>query len=139
MDTSKITDYRSLSHFKSDTLAYLRYNFYERQGVYLDKKLDVLLHDLEIPVSGYVYGSSPKDTLLSPYLYLRFHNGLQVLQRGKSGKPSFDLIISWARPLHSPEHIRLARESNGKWTPDVNGFYGNQVVGMIKMMKNSLK
>jgi len=139
VDTSKVPDYKSLSLFKNDTLAYLRYNFYERQGTYLNKKLEVLLHDLEIPISGYVCGSAPIDTLLSPYLYLRFHNGQQVIHREKAGKPSFDLIITWARPLRSPEHIRLARESKGKWTSNVNGFYRNQVVGMIKMMEKSFK
>jgi len=139
VDTSRVLDFISLANFEGDTLAYLRHNFYERQGVYLNKKLDVLLHDLEIPVSTYVNGSSPIDTLLSPFLYLEFHNGLQTMQREKAGKPSFDLIIYWAEPLHSPDHKKLGRESLGKWTPSVKSFYKEQVVGVIKMMKKSLK
>lgn len=35
VDTSRILDYIPLAKFEKDTLAYLRHNFYERQGVYL--------------------------------------------------------------------------------------------------------
>jgi hypothetical protein len=58
-----------------------------------------------------------------------------MMQRENNEKPSFNLIMDWSEPLHSPHHKKRGRESLIEWTPGVNSFYKEQVVGIIRILK----
>ncbi|MDR0542977.1 MAG: hypothetical protein LBH19_12315 [Dysgonamonadaceae bacterium] len=53
--------YRSLKTFKQDTIRYLDYNFTLRSDQYIDKTVEYLFHDLELPV---IYVSNWAATIL---------------------------------------------------------------------------
>jgi formylglycine-generating enzyme required for sulfatase activity len=122
--------------FHGDTLQYVKC-IEGRLSQYIDKPLNMLLNDLELPVKSFFNGniSFPIDT--GEVTTLAFYDietttTLLADLRAHRIRQDIDkivlLAIKWKTPLPPDIVEKLRRSSGGKWTPAVQDYFGKQII-----------
>ncbi|RYY07385.1 MAG: hypothetical protein EOP43_03410 [Sphingobacteriaceae bacterium] len=131
--------YRPLATFHSDTASYIKYNFIERKQVYLNKKINVLIEDLEVPVRYYTDGTSAKYVDSVPYISLKFYRADVIDRKIMKKKDPTILVIHFITPLSTSITVPLLRKINSKWTAEAQELYGKQTIKNIELVDYNFK
>ncbi len=136
IDTSNIKGYRSLQSFNADTLGYIKYNFVDNKGRFVNKPLQVLLSSLELPIFRY-YNGNPHDyydkTNDVPDIYINIYPDVVEWQK-KRQDPAI-LLIAFNKTIPADSAYSLVRRTRMKWTSEAISFYGNRSVKNIQLVK----
>lgn len=127
--------YKPLFEFNYDTLKYVEANFLHRNGAYINKPLDTLLADLEIPVVGFLVGVFPKNNYLSRSVSLSFFTDAKVDSKLKKHENPVILVVEWATPLPSEEVLSLVSKSHNVWNKEVRQYFSSKIIANIEMVK----
>lgn len=131
--------YKNLRYFGNDTLSYLRENFVNNKDYYLQKKLKVLLKDLELPVQNHLVSLSGNNTSFSDGITLILTDEKTFYSNKKKGKYIL-LNISWDSFVDSKSALELLDSNKMRWNDKVKDFYINRIVKDVNMVKvNNLK
>lgn len=125
--------YRPLAEFGKDTLSYLRTNFENRKGLYVDKPLGFLLDQLEVPTVDYIL-SETYDNKINKGILLHF-NRTSMSSHLASGTSALALVIIWANPIPTEDAKHLVKKGNWNWTKEQEEFFRKQLVGDVITIK----
>ena len=115
-----------------DTIGHLRDKYIKNKDRYVNKSLDVLLHDLDLKVAYYMISSPHNDSSVCNTLMLSFwdrHNTVQGLTTQSLYKPPI-INITWATPVPRDKAIKLLAKNKtlGEWDAQEESFYGKLIV-----------
>lgn len=84
-------NYISLSKFKGDTSAYVKYNFVDHQNLYIGEDISYLLQHWELPINSYITGAEMDDTYTN--IYLSNDSTRVIDKKYEAGKPVKGIFI----------------------------------------------
>ncbi|RYE24911.1 MAG: hypothetical protein EOP45_05305 [Sphingobacteriaceae bacterium] len=131
--------YRPLISFDKDTASYIKYNFIERKQAYLNKNINVLIEDTEVPVKYYTDGGSAKYVDSIPYIYLKFYRADVTDRKIIEKKDPTILVIHLVTSLSTNVTGPLLRKIHGVWTKEAKEFYGEQKIKDIEIVNYNFK
>ncbi|MFD1258556.1 hypothetical protein ACFQ3S_17250 [Mucilaginibacter terrae] len=127
-----IPNYQSLSTFNGDTAKYLKVNFIDRQEAYINKKLDVLLKDMEVPITKFVAVLDQSTFKTSTLVYLNIDNYREQTKKIETKNEPSVIIINWKKPIAADSTIAIMRSTQGLWNAAAKQYFGNQTIGSIE-------
>jgi hypothetical protein len=129
--TVYIKGYKKLSAFSGDTTQYLYQNFVKQKVNYVHKPLNILLQQLEVPLSGYTISPNGTDMSTTASIVLNIYDDRKLYQIEKGKRNPNALVIIWSKPLPIEEARVILTKSFGRWDSSAREYYSNKTVGSI--------
>lgn len=123
--------YVTLSKYEKDTVKYIKENFIRNRILYIEKDMSYFLSNLEIPI--YKFTSSidyPPNSVYS-HISIKFYNDVTIENKVKNKIEPIVMVISFNPPLQPNVIEPIMREAKGKWTKEVQQFFGKQKIKNI--------
>lgn len=125
--------YTPLNKFQSDSSKYLYDNFIKNKKYYIDRKLELVLNNLELPVQNYLVSLSNNNLNESNAITLILTDE-KVFFSNKEKKKYILLNITWKIPINGKQAFDLLEKSKTQWNNSAKEFYKNNIVKDINMV-----
>lgn len=127
---------KALKSVNSDTLNYLRSNFILHKDFYINKPLNILLKDLELPVIRYyqMFLDPPQLERLEG-ITLKFERDVDMLRKFDSKMVPNMLIISLKDSIMLNDIRPLMMKHKGNWSMEVQNYYKDKKIKELMMIK----
>jgi hypothetical protein len=96
--SGKSIDYKPLDSFKTDTIAYMEYNFAENKKDYENTTLSTFFKHLEIPIHNFSVALSNTTKDSTDVIIFHFYNDSEVDYRYQVGKNPLIIYVRFTKP-----------------------------------------
>jgi hypothetical protein len=125
--------YRPLSEFNKDTIAYLRYNFITNKDKYVNKKVSLLVKDLEIQVKSFTLDHDGR-THSSDGVNLNFDDLDMLIIKAPAMNPNEPFLnLTFINSMPDSIALPMLKRGNQKFTKEERDYLGEQVIKNIRL------
>jgi hypothetical protein len=130
----KAQEYKSLSLFNKDTVAYLKYNFADQSGKYENRPISKLLGDLEIPIIYFlpIHNFDNKRFSMEELVF-EFNSRKDRMSAIRKHKDNLArLVIRFSPPVKASKvDSIISKRSNNSWYDEINEVYSKCIITKI--------
>ena len=135
-----VRNYKSLTSFKLDTVAYMEYNFVTNKRKYEKRELSYFFEDLEIPIHNFSPGEPDRKTMTTNVLIFNIYNDPVYRHKIEDGKNPLTVFVHLDQPIPYLRLNQLSRRNNMDvhaplWDDEAKIYLANRKIIDITLSK----